>query len=285
MAETCCGKNCDECQHRAALSCPGCKAGPGAGNGSCDLAKCVRSKGHETCDTCGFHGNCGTLRGRDWIPVHRQRMREQEAQTRARLAQQAPILGKWLLILFWLFVPNGIAGIMTNDNVAAFAPGLFLPGTILGAVVSAAYALILLRLAPQEEGYRQAGICGLIACGVSLLVGLVSGGPEEPGWTLFLTVPAAIVSLCGEYHEFFSHKSVLQDVDLELADKWEKLWKWYLGSMGLMLGSLLLILILPLLGLLATLAGSIGVIIVSILRLVYLHQTATCFRVYSENQT
>ena len=81
MSETYCGKNCVECTQKDALNCPGCKTGPGRQfGGDCELAICVRSKGHETCETCGFKGNCGTLRGRDHIPDYRIRKIEAEVK-------------------------------------------------------------------------------------------------------------------------------------------------------------------------------------------------------------
>ena len=50
MAETYCGKSCEECTKKEQLDCSGCKTGPGRQfGGDCELAKCVRDKGHETC--------------------------------------------------------------------------------------------------------------------------------------------------------------------------------------------------------------------------------------------
>ena len=47
MAETYCGKVCRECEQKEALSCPGCKLGPGKlYGGDCELAKCCREKGN-----------------------------------------------------------------------------------------------------------------------------------------------------------------------------------------------------------------------------------------------
>lgn len=97
MSETYCGKSCVDCTQKESLNCPGCKAGPGRQfGGDCELAKCVRVKGHETCDTCGFKGNCGTLRSRDRMPDYRIRKIEQEEMRKAAIAKRAPILGKWL---------------------------------------------------------------------------------------------------------------------------------------------------------------------------------------------
>ena len=95
MAETYCGKSCEECTKKEQLNCSGCKTGPGRQfGGDCELAKCVRDKGHETCDTCGFKGNCGTLRIRDSMPDYRIRKIEAGEQRKAAIAKRAPVLGK-----------------------------------------------------------------------------------------------------------------------------------------------------------------------------------------------
>lgn len=283
MSETYCGKSCVDCAQKEALNCPGCKAGPGRQFGcDCELAKCVRSKGHEACDTCNFKGNCGTLRSRNNMPDYRRRKREAEAQRKAAIAKRAPVLGKWLWVLFWLIVPSTIAGLMTQDSVIEFAPALYISGQILNAIVSVAYGLILMKLASEEDRYRTAGICALVAGGVSVLLAFITGTAATPTWTLLFSIPAAIVSLVGEYNEYMAHSTVLTGVDDALSEKWEKLWKWYIGLFCAMFSSLLVMIIIPLLGALVILVAAIGVIVVSILKLVYLYRTAKIFRDYPE---
>ena len=284
MAETYCGKSCTECTKKEQLNCPGCKAGPGGRfGGDCELAKCVRDKGHETCDTCGFKGYCGTLRSRDHMPDYRIRKIEGEEMRKAAIAKRAPVLGKWLWIIFWLIIPSTIGSIMANDTTAKILPGLFVPGQIINAVCSLTYGVILFKLRSEEDRYRTAGICALIAGGVSAVVALITGTGEEAAWTLLLTLPAAIVAMVGEYNEYMGHSAVLSDVDHELAEKWEVLWKWYIGLLLGMLGSLLIMLIVPVLGAIVIIGAAIGTVIVSILKLVYLYRTAKIFRAYSEN--
>lgn len=281
MAEAYCGKSCAECAHKESLNCQGCKAGPGKQfGGDCELAKCIRSKGHESCDTYGFKGNCGTLRSRDSMPDYRRRKIEAEEQRRAAIAKRAPVLGKWLWIVFWLIIPSTIASFMTHETIVEYLPGLYLPGQILSAVCSLTYGLILVKLASEEDRYKTAGICALVCGVVSAIVAFISGTGETATWTLIFTLPAAVVSFVGEYNEYMAHSIVLSGVDNELSEKWEKLWKWYIGMFGAMIGSILVMLIIPILGALVILAAAIGTIVVSILKLVYLYRTAKIFREY-----
>lgn len=281
MSETYCGKSCADCAQKEALNCPGCRPGPGRQfGGCCELAKCCRDKGHEVCETCGFKGNCGTLRGRENMPDYRRRKQEAEAQRRAAIAQRAPDLGKWLWVIFWLIIPGTVASLMTNDTVASMAPGLKLPGSILQAACSITYGVILVKLAVHEDRYRTAGICALVSGGASILTAILSGADGTPTWTLVYTVPAAIVALVGEYNEYMAHSSVLTGVDNGLSDKWHRLWGWYILFMAVLILSVLLTMILPILGVLVMLASAIGIAVTSILKLVYLYRTAKLFREY-----
>ena len=282
MAETYCGKNCIECVQKESLNCQGCKAGPGRQfGGDCELAKCVRDKGHETCETCGFKGNCGTLRSRDSIPDYRIRKIEAEEQRKAAIVKRAPILGKWLWIIFWLIIPSTIGSLMANETTAKILPGLLMPGQIITAICSLTYGAILLKLGSEEDRYRTAGICALIAGGVSAAVAIITGTAEEATWTLLFTLSAAVVAMVGEYNEYMAHSAVLSGVDNELSEKWELLWKWYIGLFLGMLGCILLMLIAPVLGAIAILGCAIGTVVVGILKLVYLYRTAKIFREYA----
>ena len=281
MAETYCGKNCAECSKREELNCQGCKAGPGRQfGGDCELAKCVRDKGHETCETCGFKGNCGTLRSRESMPDYRIRKIESEKMRKAAIAKRAPMLGKWLWIIFWLIIPSTIGSIMAHETTAKILPGLFMPGQIINAICSLTYGAILLKLGSEEDRYRTAGICALIAGASSALAAIINVGSEGATWILIFTIPAAIVAIVGEYNEYMAHSAVLSGVDNELSEKWEVLWKWYIGLFLGMLGCIIVMLIIPILGAIAILGCAIGTVVVSILKLVYLYRTAKIFREY-----
>lgn len=283
MSETFCGKSCAACTRREEVNCPGCKVGPGRPFGSeCELAECCRSKGHEVCETCGFQGNCGTLRSREHQIDYRKRKLEAKQREQERIAKQAPVLGKWLWILFWLIVPATAAAMMGN-NVLKAAPTVYLTGRILSNVCSAAYGVILLKLASEEDRYRTAGICGLISAAAGLLLLTLSGGAEAPTWSLLLTLPTAVITIVGEYNEYQAHAGVLAGVDHDLSAKWTALWKWYIGLMTAMAAGVLLLLMAPALGAVAVIVSGIGTIITGVLKLIYLYRTASVFRAYAVN--
>ena len=275
MAETYCGKTCADCAQKEQLNCKGCKYGPGRRfGGDCKIAQCVMEKGHETCDTCVFHENCSILRKCEDMPEDRLRRIETEAARKAEAAKRAPLLGKWLWIIFWLIIPSSVASILTNQTVAQYLPGLNLPGEILNAVCCAVHGFSLLKLASTDERYKKAGIFILISGGISAVVAVVAGITGE----VLLTILAAVVALVGEYNEYMGHSAVLDGVDNELSEKWAALWKWYIVLFLGMFGCILVMLILPILGALALIGAAIGLVVVGIKKLVYLYRTAKLFR-------
>lgn len=281
MAETYCGKNCADCTHKETLSCPGCMAGPGRPfSGDCSIAACCREKGHQQCTTCGFSENCGTFRSKAFMPEYRRKVSEEEIMRAESIAKSAQVLGKWLWILFWLIIPSTVAGILINENIAGSNPSMYALGQGVRAVCSVLCGAILIRLSSEEERYRTAGICALISAAASVLIVLVSGGGETPTWTLLISIPATIVSLVGEYHEFTAHSIILTDLDSEQSEKWSSLWRKYIGMYGAMLGSILIMVISVTLGSLVLLGACIGLVVVSVIKLVYLYRTAKSFRDY-----
>lgn len=276
MAETYCGKSCTKCAVKEEMNCPGCKCGPGRTiDGDCELARCCRTKGHDTCDTCSFKSNCGTLRSRDWMPDNRRRKLQLEAEARAETARRVPILGKWLWILFWMVIPSTIAGVLDNDTMMNYMPKLYSAGRYLTVACGIVYGIILLKLSENRDDYFSAGIYTMVAAVLGFVTGLFPGGA---GWTLLISIPTAIVGLLGEYHEFSAHSDAVSALERELSENWLKLWKWTIGLYIAMIGSLLVILIAPILGLLITIAAAVGTVVISIVKLVYLYRSAKIFR-------
>ena len=291
MSETYCGKDCGSCPQRETMNCPGCKTGPGAvWPGECELAKCCRDRGHETCGTCTQQKACGLWSRQEEMPARRRERREFEARKLAdqevrkkALAEDAAVLARWLWPLFWLIVPGTIAGLMSDDTLSAYWPGLVIPGEILGFLCTVAYGLLLLSLARVNGGYRAAGVCTLFVAVAGIIIQSLGGGDPrnvERGIALILTLLAGVAALVGEYTECTSHAEALEPVDLELSGKWRRLWKWYIGTYLGSVGSIVVVMIFGPLGLLVMLASIIGMMVVALLKLGYLWRTAKTFREY-----
>lgn len=277
---TYCGKSCADCTWKELHQCPECRLGPGkTWGGDCDIARCCREKGHETCATCviGQRG-CSKRSNRENMPSVRQNLIEIKAAREAEAAAQAPVLGKWLWIIFWLIVPGVIADLMTQEVFLEGLPSLRIPCVILTALCNVGYGFALLKLKGIREQYGTSGLWAIIGAGIALLLALIPN--EKEGLLLLLSLPAIAVGLWGEYNEYMAHASVLEGVATELCEKWKQLWKWYAGLLFGTLGCLVLALLAPVLGLLGLLAVGIGMVVTGILKLIYLYRTAKLFRDY-----
>ena len=197
---------------------------------------------------------------------------EKEVQKR----EKAKVLGKWLWLLFWLLIPNIIAGIMSNESLKPISPTMYYIGTVLGIVVEIIYCIVLFMLRHVEKKYGHAVICtiaGVVLTVVSLL--LADGALFFAVLFMFATLA---VSLAGSYFLYYGH--VLEDFDVEFSEKWKKLWKWQIICLcGAVAGVCLLF--LWILGVLLVLASAIGIAVVSIVQLVYLYRMAVLFREYT----
>ena len=285
MAEGYCGKQCEICAWRERLQCPGCQVGPGrAFGGGCDVAACCREKDHAACATCARLPGCTRRAGLERKPEERLRRAEAEARRRRELDQRAQVLGRWLWPLFWLVVPSLLGGIMTNDTVLSALPGLRVPGELVDLLCALAYSVILWQLRQLEDGYRAAAVC----CGGSALVGALAEalrGVVGDGLVLLLLLPVLGVKLYGTYREYNAHAAMLDGADDGLAENWRTLWKWEIGLLLGLFGCILLALVAGVLGLLALLADAVGIIVVSVLKLMYLYRTARLFRNHIPTET
>lgn len=281
MADTYCGKECEACPHREEMHCPGCKAGPGrSGADDCELASCCRGKGHETCESCIFKGNCSTLLNCAGIPIRRQCEQLTAAEHNAVVARYAPLMGKYVWYIFWLLVPNSLGALLQQ-----FGEGTILSwaATAVQVVCSVAYGVMLLKLVPLSPLFRSAGICTLIANVGNTLVNVLDLGSQSQllQQILYLSV-LLVVSLVGEYKQYRGFRDVMAPCDPAMAAKWHNLWYWQLGSLGALAGGviflLLFLLSVPMLGAILLLAAAVFTAVVGIMKYVYLYQTAKFFR-------
>lgn len=282
MNETLCGKSCEQCDWREPHQCPGCQAGPGnVHTGQCEIAKCCREKGHTTCETCGFQANCQLLRGKDAEPEQRQRDMEAQAARARWHAEQAPVLGKWLWIRFWLIIPSMLSAVLTNIDRIAWA------GDVLNMLTAFVAAWVLWQLRNVADRYRIAAICGFVLAAITIPVNWITGqqlSGDGRALLLLALLPLGGVSLYATYQQYMAHADVLTGLDGVLAGKWRSLWMWEIGFLLGMIGCIILAFISGILGALALIACAVGLVVVSILGIVYLYRTAQLFRNFVEER-
>lgn len=264
MSHTYCGKSCQECGYRADTGCRGCLE---QASRECKLALCCRQKGHESCQSCTFHAQCGVYRGKDTAPQFRLAQKKAVLEYQQEMKRKGTYMAKWLWILFWIFIPNTIAGVIEQ-----WIPAWQMFGQFLAVACTVAYGVLLLKLACEEEKYRTAGVLNLVLA----LFNVGAIFVQHEGFALLMSGVVAVVAMLGCYYEFNAHADVLEGTDNELSEKWRKLWKWMLGAtVALVIGVIFTVILI---GLLVVLAAAIAMVVISVIHLVYLYRTAQTFQ-------
>ena len=156
-----CGKECDACNKREELNCPGCYKGPGKPvTGDCAIARCCRERKISACAHCTSAGYCGMLKtGKD--VEERLRQKEEQEVRRQFLAEHSSVMGKWVGVLCWLVVPGLVHTVLKNLLPSAQGAAQVLEWIDL--ICTAVYGIILLYLGHKNTLYRRAGILALVS--------------------------------------------------------------------------------------------------------------------------
>ncbi len=256
MIKTYCGKSCEQCAEKMLGDCQGCTEG--TENKKCEecaVAACSKERQHDSCMKCGERQSCVTYH--------------------SVMTKHAPMLGRWLTVLFWLIIPSIVASVMTSDSMVSLLPSIEIPGAILSIACALAYGLILLGLSSANEKYKISGILYLVSQAVAIFVLIVGG---DATWAVFVSLAVTVIELLSEYNEIMAHSDVLEDIDDDLAVKWYKLWNLNMIMVCALVVGTILIFISAGLGAIVVLIASILAVVIEVLKLVYLYNTAKVFR-------
>ena len=203
-----------------------------------------------------------------------------QMQTERKTTVNVPLLAKWTNILFWLIIVSTVANFLTSENATNAVPVLAFTGQILNIASTAAYGVVLMKIASESMHYRNSAICCFITAVISVAVIPISDDTES-FIAISVVIVSVVINMIGVYYEFMGHADVLRDVDRTLSDKWFKLWKWYVGTFFGMIGGTVLAVIIPLIGMIIVLASTIGTFVVSIVKIVYIYKMSKVFGKYS----
>lgn len=280
-AATYCGNDCDACTYKESNDCPGCKKGPGYGSvPNCRIAHCCVKNSHAQCTGCGLSGNCAIFGLHDTMPQQWVMKRQQDHEAFLLRRRRGRFFGKWLWILFWLFIPSILIGFFSSDTLLEAYPSLLVPMCILNALIVATESGIYFHLSRHELRFKKVGICVLIVGIVNLLKLAVTGGAITQSWDFSWMIPSNIIEIYCMYHESHAYSNILSKTDWELSDKWQFLWKLFLVMYAATIAAIALILFSKVLAALALVAVSITAIVIEVLKLVYRYKTAKVFRNY-----
>ena len=207
--------------------------------------------------------------------------------------EQYGLLSKWLSLLFWLIIPDIIAGVLSNGFMEQAVPFIYYFGMAMSIVVDFLYGFFLFKLSSVRNEYKTAGTFNMILAVMYFAVLVL---PLN-----MVSVFASQISVFGilsYYYEIKAHSSVLAGIDDALSAKWKKLWKWYIiftvativaFGFGVFAAAAIFSsaaysisaagLIFALISLVLTgIAIVVCAIVLTVLRLIYLYRTAKIFK-------
>lgn len=212
-----------------------------------------------------------------------EEMAEELKKKKLERVKNAPLLGKWIKVLFWLQVLAIVGNVLESDFLKGLPPVVYLAGIVIGYGVVIAESVILIRLKKIEDWFFKAGICFLISGFSGFVTVLLLILEIEVFASLFLNA-VAIVELVGLYEVYTGFEIVLKNVDDELSEQWPLQWKWEFRCVIVTVVAMFFADFPGFLGIVAVIAlliAGIGGIILGIRRMVNMYRTAECFRAYA----
>jgi len=229
----------------------------------------------------------------------------------AWLKEHAPTLAKWLMVLFWLGIARFVCnGLMNTIKLPKYVP-------VTGLVLSAATYLISLlqilaawKLQKADRKFRMLALINaastvflaitqvtLGGADPAVIAGIVSDRTQRAGVQALVAVLLALALglaavVC--YFEMTAFHNVTRYVDEELAEKWLKLRAWMIGLIAATFAAILLGILIAgnpfayfngwgTVILLLAVPSSLGMLVCSVILMVYLYRTAKPFKTVAQN--
>lgn len=267
MPESFCGKVCSQCAYREALQCRGCREGEGRRYGACRVADCCRNHIYSSCSQCAEKSSCNKYRN---IPGQQQSKMKTRLDVKHKYQKCAPLMGKWVWVLFWMIIVQTVADLFSQEFVANWLPLVSKIGKIIVICCSLAYGIVLLKLRTITEGYRTAGICAVIMVLIDIMKLLFF---SDNGLGIVLSLVTIVLALVSRYHEYMAHAYATEGIADDISSNWKAVWKLYIAMQAAMVLSI----IFSSFGILLLLLVLLAICGLGIYQLVLLYRTAELF--------
>ena len=185
---------------------------------------------------------------------------------------------KWCVPLFWILLIQEGVGLM--DTLFEKVPAMLLVLNSAAILLCLLEAFCLYKMRPAADRYGKAALFTMLHAVFSGISVFLSSGDTAQILTILIALPGAVFSYLVVYHTYNAHSDAVTNADGELAEKWEKLWKWTIYALIGMFLAVPVAAVLGILGLLLLLAAMVATVICSILKLVYLYRMIEVFRWY-----
>ncbi len=275
MAESYCGIACESCEHREALQCPGCKAGPGhPSKGDCSIAHCCYDKDREFCSECPQFETCSPLRWKKDTAGKRLKKRQEEAALAERTERDGKIMSRNTMAVFWVTIANIVGSVVLTVAALIGNQAAILAGVGLQVVCAVIMVVCLFRMGLVNTRFRTAAIFNLLTIVPPVLEQIFT---EDPAKTI-IEIASTVISVLMMYFFIKGFEEVLEKKDVMLSEKWSLLWSWYIGIPMAMIAAVVMLLMIPWLGSLVLTLAPIAMVVVNIAMVVMLYKTGRFFK-------
>lgn len=299
-----CMRDCEQCSLRQEYGCRGClESGGQPFWGSCRVVECCHSRGQQNCGQCVNGPSCATVqeaeRCREEWP---QKDAERRAAWQAGMARRVPVLAQWLPVMFWLTLCSTVLNLVDElplGEGAALVLNVVSMGLGIGCLVVYWKLSVLsdrLRLVWRLE---LASVTVSVVLTVLLLADLIQADPSS-GLAILAVVGALAVMVMGmvvlyqfceamaeELEQSVSpappggaYRGIFLSLPQKLADDWRLLRKCIFWSIGGLVGSAVLAVLMrgSILLLLVMLAAAVVLLGCGVAHLVMLWKSSCFFR-------
>ena len=219
------------------------------------------------------------------IAVHgltKQRMerRQEEKEKQALIERRAPLLGKWLWILFWITIASLGINALTGETAVALIPALEIPGRVCSYLFQFFVIYVLFVISKEHHFFKYAA---LLSCGCFVINILAVFITEDQIWLLLLIALFQVaMALLADYYEYKANAEVVLVVDGRISDQWDNFWNWMLYSSIGVAVSLFLVFLIPGLGAILSVVSSIALIVARVKKIICMYRSAEAFRAKTE---
>lgn len=272
MSDTYCGKSCQDCSYRDALNCPGCELGPGREmSNECELAYCCRNKGHKTCATCEIKARCGKYINKGKAPKERIENNKADSDRKESLSVMAEFLSDKIKILFFVLIISNVFSVIAKYIL----PEDSTLSAIILRILSVVYGIVLIIISKADKKFLISGLLIFVSNIINIIAVLVMD--ISIGTSIFALIIISVIALVAEYNEIMGHSDVLMAYERDMCEKWIKIWYGYIialiiSVLGVLLGSGVILLL-----------SAVVELVLAVLKIIYLYQTAEIYRMYYWN--
>lgn len=186
---------------------------------------------------------------------------------------------KYFWILFWLFVPYILAGVLSDEYWKAYVPFLKYIGETLSIICGLAVAYCCFKLSEQCNKYIYAAYLGIITTVTAIIRLIVPSFTKISMVMIPIVIIYMIIKLLTEYFEYKGHQLITAEVDEKLTKRWHKLLIWnMIFSCMYIIGAILVLFEATItIGSMLSMFSPLVLGLLQLLRIWYLYNTAQLF--------